>query len=89
MTGRGIVGRRLARLILVATLAVDALVGAFLLNPPSDIGPMVAEPHSALVAWLVLALGVTLNVVGIVWMSRILSADPEARASSSRAVRGR
>ncbi len=90
MTGRGLVGRRSARLILVVTLLLDGLVVALFLSQPSGIGPMFAPPPSGpSVGVVVSAVGVALHLVGLAWMVRIIRADPEEHASWWRVVRGR
>ena len=93
MTGRGLAGRRQARLMLFAAIALDAfVVFLFVAQPatmggPNTSGPMFipVEPPSRLV-WLVPAFGILLNVVGLAWMVRILRADPEGGPSAWRAI---
>jgi hypothetical protein len=89
MTGQGVTGRRIARVLLFTALLIDGLVAFVLLNPPQVIGPMIEVPPSPSIAHVTIAVGVVLNVVGLVWMVRILRADPEAHSSPWRSARGR
>ena len=89
MTGRGLVGRRTAKALLIVTLVLDGLAAALLLSRPNDMGPMFAGPPEPAFGLLIVAAGVVLNLIGLVWMVRIIRADPEAHASSWRATRGR
>jgi len=79
VTGLGLRGRRLARLMLAIVVGIEAVVAfLFLTAPPS--GPLYVEPPGA-VGWLVPAVGVAVNIAGLAWMIRICHADPEAHPS--------
>ena len=85
MTGRGLAGRRLARRILFAAIALDALVVfMFVAQPPMMGGPI--GPVS-LVVLIVPAFGILMNIAGLAWMVRIVRADPEGDPRSWRATR--
>jgi hypothetical protein len=87
MTGRGLRGRRLARLMFVAAI-VPALLTSFLfVAAPHTSGPMFAEPPDPLVASIVIGAGILAYVVGLAWMIRIYRADPEAHKSFWRSRR--
>jgi Flp pilus assembly protein TadB len=88
MTGRGLHGRRLARLILFVAIALDILLVLLFVSQPNYMSPMSSEPPSRLVL-LIPAFGIALNLAGLAWMIRIVRADPEAGASSWRAFRRR
>ena len=80
MTGRGLRGRRAARVMLSAAVAIDACVALLFVAPPNDIGPMLSEPAWPL-GWLIPAIGIALNLVGLALMIRIYRADPEGHRS--------
>ncbi len=80
MTGLGLRGRRVAGRILAIAIGLDAFVVLLFLNLPHTSGPIYAEPPSV-VGWLVPAVGVVVNVIGLAWMVRIYRADPEAHPS--------
>ena len=81
MTGLGLRGRRLARLMLAIAIGLDSFVVLLFLNWPHTSGPMYAEPPDRLVMWLIPAVGVVVNVIGLAWMIRIYRSDPEAHPS--------
>ena len=85
MTGAGLVGRRQARLILIAAVGLDALIALLFLAAPNTIGPLGAP--SPLVS-TVSAFGIALNVAGLVWMVRIYRTNPEGDRSPWRSSRG-
>ena len=90
MTGRGLHGRHLARLILIAAIALDVLLALLLyVWAPGTMSPMWSEPPSRLVSFIPTAFGIALNLAGLAWMVRIVRADPEAGSSSWRAFRRR
>jgi hypothetical protein len=86
MTGRGLRGRRLARLMLVAVLAIDALVALLFMAAPSCMCPMYSEPPPVL-HWLIPAIGVGVQAIGLAWMIRIYRAGPEDHRSWWRSKR--
>ncbi|HEX2754464.1 MAG TPA: hypothetical protein VHM48_03315 [Candidatus Limnocylindrales bacterium] len=83
MTGRGLQGRHLARLLLLAAFALDLIPAFLFVSAPNFIGPMSAEPPSRLV-WLIPAVGIALNLAGLAWMVRLYLSDSEARPSAFR-----
>ena len=83
MTGRGVHGRRVGRLLLLAVIALDAILALLLLDASNGILPMYSVP-SPILGWLIIATGVALNVVGLAWMIRLYPRDPEAHASHWR-----
>jgi hypothetical protein len=89
MDGRGLVGRRRAQLIFALAVGLDALAAFLFLAAPSGTGPMFDAPPAFPVRPILAAAGVALNVLGLVWMARIVRADPEAHRSWWRAARGR
>jgi hypothetical protein len=89
MTGRGLVGRRTARFILLATIAMDAPLALLLLAPPNMMGGPMRIPTGIPLGTITLALGSVLNLVGLAWMIRIYRTNPEASRSSWRAFRHR
>jgi hypothetical protein len=80
VTGRGLRGRRLARLMLVAVLATDALVALLFIATPNCMCPLYIEPPP-FSQWLVPAIGVGAQAIGLAWMIRIYRADPEGHRS--------
>ena len=88
MTGRGLHGRHLARLILYVAIALDVLLALLVyVWAPNTMGPMFSAPPRHM--WLIPAFGIALNLAGLAWMIRIVRADPEAGSSSWRAFRRR
>ena len=90
MTGPGLRGRQLARGLLCAVAVIDVLVVLLFAGAPHGIGPMFEAPPVALglpLGTLIIAIGIALHLGGIVWMVRILRADPEAHPSWFRATR--
>jgi Flp pilus assembly protein TadB len=81
MTGRGLRGRRLARLLLLVAFAVDLFLVYLYVAAPNFIEPMFHEPPSGLVWRMIPVVGIVLNLVGLAWMVRILRADPEGSRS--------
>jgi len=79
VTGLGLRGRRLARLMLAIAIGLDTFVALLFLNAPHTMEPPYTEPPSV-VGWLVPAVGVVANVLGLVWMIRIYPAFREPRA---------
>jgi hypothetical protein len=86
MTGRGLRGRRIARLTLVAALASVVVTVAVLAAPANTMGPSVS-PFAAWTTWLGLAGAAT----GLAWMVRIVrgASQPERGPSSWRATNRR
>ena len=80
MTGRGLRGRRIARLMLVVAIGLDASVAVLFLNVPHTIGPMQFGPPSVM-EWLIPAAGVIANVIGLAWMVRIYRASSAVSVS--------
>ena len=90
MTGPGLRGRRAARGLLFAAVAIDVLVVLLFATAPHGIGPMIEGPPLAFglpLGSLIVAIGIAHHLGGLAWMIRILRADPEAHASSFRATR--
>ena len=90
MTGLGLERRRMARGILIATIALDAMLAALILMAPSSMGgdfPPFPEPHGNSLGTIMLAVGGGLHLVGLAWMVRIVRADPEGGRSNWRAFR--
>jgi hypothetical protein len=79
VTGRGLRGRRIARLMLMTGFAPVALLAFLLIAAPNNMGGGLGEP--SIVMWLVPAIGVAGVVVGLAWMIRIYRADPEGSRS--------
>jgi hypothetical protein len=91
MTDRGLRGRELAQMILVVTLAIDALVALLFIATPHCMCPMFNEPPSLIglpLGSVIAAIGIALHLGGLAWMVRILRADPEGRPASWRFLRG-
>jgi type IV secretory pathway TrbD component len=82
MTGRGLRGRRTARLMFVSAIAPGALVALLILTAPQTMGP---DPGPSV--QLFAAAGVVLYVLGVAWMIRIYRRDPEAHESFWRSSR--
>ena len=92
MTGGGLWGRRAARGLLFAVVAIDVLVVLLFATAPHGIGPMFEAPPLAFglpLGSLIVAIGIALHLGGLGWMVRILRADPEGHASSWRSIRSR
>jgi hypothetical protein len=87
MTGRGLAGRRQARRILFAAIALDAFVVFTFVAGPTTTGGLMG-PVSP-VAWIVPGVGILMNIAGLAWMVRILRADPEGAPRNWRATRER
>jgi hypothetical protein len=66
--------------MLAIGVGLDVLVVLLFLGAPASIGPLSVEPPSV-VALLVVAAAVVVNVVGLAWMARIYRASTEAGAS--------
>jgi hypothetical protein len=85
MTGRGLRGRRLAGLMLVSVLAIDAFVALLFIATPNCMCPMYIEPPPLLLGLslgsLLLVIGIALHLGGLAWMVRLLRADPEGHRS--------
>ena len=84
MTGRGLRGRQLAQLLLVAVVALDAVLAILFVTAPNFVGPMFEAPPSLLGLPLgspIVAIGIALHLGGLAWMVRILRADPEDHRS--------
>jgi hypothetical protein len=87
MTGRGLRGRHIARLMLAAALALDAMVVVLFASAPQGMGGGGWFPEPPRFAWLIPAFGLGLHVVGLAWMIRIIRANPERHASFWRSHR--
>jgi hypothetical protein len=74
----------LIRLELAAAIGPPAVIGALFLLAPDTSGPMFRSPPDPLFASSIIALGIALYLIGLVWMLRIYRADPEAHPSSWR-----
>jgi Flp pilus assembly protein TadB len=88
MTGRGLRGRQQARLMLIAAVLPNVLVAFLYIARPNYMRPMFDGPL-AIWTWLVPAIGIVIDVVGLGWMIRIYRTDPEAGRSAWRALRDR
>jgi len=87
MTGRGLRGRRIARLTMATAVVVDAVAVWLVLAAPHPVGPpTAAAAPRADWSWL-WAGAVVAHVLGYLWMIRIYRADPEARPSAWRSHR--
>jgi len=84
--GRGLRGRRIARLILAGALALDAVLLLLLASAPNTIGGG-WFPEPPRFVWLIPAFGIGLHLVGLAWMIRIIRADPERHRSFWRSRR--
>jgi hypothetical protein len=91
VTGRGLRGRQRARGLLLTAVAIDVLGGflfvALVVDPPNTMGGSMRFDPPSLVGWLIPAIGIALNLLGLGLMIRIYRADPEAHPSSFRATR--
>jgi hypothetical protein len=85
MTGRGLRGRRMARLELVMAIVLGALIGALLLTAPARTGPMFGDPGP--LPGVVMGVGILAYLVGLATMIRIYRRDPEAHPSNWRSGR--
>jgi hypothetical protein len=70
----------MAGLMLGAAVASDVLVVLLFLAAPNTMRPMYSSPPSSLV-WLLPAIGLIMNLVGLGSMIRIYPADPEGHRS--------
>jgi hypothetical protein len=87
MTGRGLAGRQRAQAMLFIACAVVVFEAFLFITAPSGcMCPMPGEPPPML-GWLVPAIGIGGQALGIAWMIRIYRADPEAAPSSWRSKR--
>ena len=82
MTGRGLRGRRMARLMFAAAIVPAVFVALLLLTPPTYMYEQ-PSPLDSWIAWL----AILMYVVGLAAMIRIYRADPEAHASFWRSRR--
>jgi hypothetical protein len=87
VTGRGLHGRRLARLLLVGVLALDVVLALLVATAPTGMGGPFPSNPLAFSGWLIAALGITLHVGGLAWMVRIVHAEPDAHPSFWRSRR--
>jgi NADH:ubiquinone oxidoreductase subunit K len=86
MTGRGLRGRRTARLILVAAFGLVGVVALLLIAAPATSHPMFVVDQAP-IPWLVSAIAIAGLAIGLGWMVRIYRADPEGQPSAFRATR--
>jgi hypothetical protein len=86
-TGRGLRGRRVARLILAGTIALDAALVVLVASAPDTMGGGGWFPEPPRFGWLIPAAGVALHLAGLAWMIRIVRADPERHPSFFRSTR--
>jgi hypothetical protein len=87
MTGRGLRGRRMARLMFVIAIVPAAMLGAVFVSPPAMIGPLQAGEPGPLPGAAIIGAGILAYIVGLAWMIRIYRADPEAHGSFWRSRR--
>jgi hypothetical protein len=88
LTGRGLRGRRMARLMIVLAIVPALLTGALIMTSSSTMGgPMFLKPPDPTFAEIIVGAGILAYVVGLAWMVRIYGADPEAHASFWRSRR--
>jgi len=83
MTGRGLRGRRQARLMIVAAVAPGVVVALLLMTAPQVIGPLGGESSLGIA---ILACGFGLYGTGLLWMIRIYRTDPEGHHSFFRSL---
>jgi hypothetical protein len=85
VTGRGLKGRETARLIVASVLTIDVLLAFLVITAPNCMCPMHSEPPPFLLGLslgsLLLAIGISLHLGGLAWMTRIYRADPEGHRS--------
>ncbi|HEX5824841.1 MAG TPA: hypothetical protein VFY18_10325 [Candidatus Limnocylindrales bacterium] len=86
MTGRGLRGRRMARLMIVIAIVPAVMLGVLFVLPPATIGPMQIEDPSPLWA-IVVGAGIIGYLTGLAVMIRIYRADPERHSSWWRSRR--
>jgi len=86
MTGRGLRGREIARLMIVMAIVVPVMLGVIVVSPPAMIGPLYSEDLNPLVA-IVVGGGILGYLIGLAAMIRICRADPEAHDSFWRSRR--
>jgi hypothetical protein len=72
-------GRRIAREMFAGALLILVVIAFFMLVAPNTMGP---EPDSR--ATLLSAVGVLGVAIGLLWMVRILRADPEPDTAAWR-----
>jgi len=65
--------------MIFAVLAIDAFVALLFVAQPNYMRPLSGPPST--VWWLIPAIGIALNLVGLGLMIRIYRADPEAHRS--------
>jgi hypothetical protein len=89
LTGRGLRGRRMARLMIVTAIVPAVLTGALFMAAPNTMGggPWMEPPEPNLLPAIVIGAGILAYVVGLAWMIRIYRADPEAHKSFWRSRR--
>jgi hypothetical protein len=88
MTGRGVRGRRIARLMIVIAIVLPVMLGVLILSAPHGMGggPWVEPPDPTLPA-VVVGVGILAYIAGLAVMIRIYRADPEAHQSFWRSTR--
>ena len=89
MTGLGLRGRRIARLMIVIAIVLPVMLGALVLSAsPTTMGggPWMGPPDPTLPA-IILGVGIVAYFVGLAWMVRIYRTDPEAHESFWRSRR--
>ena len=84
MTGLGLRGRRVARLILAIAIGLDGFAALLLLNAPHTMG---GDPPPSGLGLLIVLAGLAANVIGLAWMMRIYRLDPDAHRSFWRSRR--
>jgi hypothetical protein len=81
MTGRGLEGRRQARIILFAAFLLVGVEVLLFVAQPNTMGGAPPGRWGLGIGSLVLLAGGALQLVGLIWMIRIYRADPEGRRS--------
>jgi Flp pilus assembly protein TadB len=72
--------------MLLIAFAVVAFEVFLFIARPNYMGPMFDEPPP-IMGWLIPAIGIAAQALGLAWMIRIYRADPEGRRSWFRFTR--
>ena len=88
LMGRGVRGRRIARLMIVIAIVLPVTLGALVLSASRGMGggPWSEPPDFTLPA-IILGAGILAYVIGLAWMIRIYRTDPETHRSFWRSRR--
>ena len=87
MTGQGLRGREIARVMIVIAIAIPVLLGLLVMSAPNTMGGGMQTGDPGPLGTVLIGVAILAYVVGLAWMVRIYRADPEAHVSFWRSRR--